>query len=33
MITGRIGLDRVEEDGLKALIRDKDKNVKILVEI
>jgi threonine dehydrogenase-like Zn-dependent dehydrogenase len=33
MITGRIELDEVEEKGFKALINDKDNQVKILVKV
>lgn len=33
MITGVIGMDEVEEKGFKALIEEKDKHVKILVEV
>jgi threonine dehydrogenase-like Zn-dependent dehydrogenase len=33
MITGRIKLTEVEEKGFKALIHDKDSQVKILVEV
>lgn len=33
MITGRIGLDEVEERGFKTLINDKDNQVKILVKV
>jgi hypothetical protein len=33
MITGRIKLTEVEEKGFKALINDKDNQVKILVEV
>ena len=31
MITKRIGLDEVVEEGFKALVKDKDNQVKILV--
>lgn len=33
MITGVIEMDEVEEKGFKALIEEKDKNVKILVKV
>lgn len=33
MITRKIQLDEVEEKGFKALIEDKDNQVKILVEV
>ncbi len=33
MITGKIGMDEVEEKGFKALVNDKDNHVKILVEV
>lgn len=33
MITGVIKMDEVEEKGFKALIEEKDKHVKILVEV
>ncbi|KAL8706191.1 MAG: hypothetical protein Q9225_007979 [Loekoesia sp. 1 TL-2023] len=33
MITGVIQMDEVEEKGFRALIEEKDKNVKILVEV
>ncbi|KAL8714371.1 MAG: hypothetical protein Q9220_001704 [cf. Caloplaca sp. 1 TL-2023] len=33
MITGKIQMDEVEEKGFKALIEEKDKHVKILVEV
>lgn len=33
MITRRIKMDRVEEDGFRSLIEDKDNQVKILVEV
>jgi threonine dehydrogenase-like Zn-dependent dehydrogenase len=33
MITKMIKLNEVEEEGFKALINDKDNNVKILVEV
>ena len=33
MITSKIKLDEVEEKGFKALIDDKDNQVKILVEV
>ena len=33
MITKKIALDRVEEDGFRALIEDKDNHVKILVDL
>lgn len=33
MITKKIKLDEVEESGFKALINDKDSQVKILVEV
>ncbi|KAL9024293.1 MAG: hypothetical protein Q9196_006621 [Gyalolechia fulgens] len=33
MITGVIGMDEVEEKGFRALIEEKDKNVKILVKV
>ena len=33
MITGKIKLTEVEEKGFKALINDKDNQVKILVEV
>ena len=32
MITGKIKIDRVPEDGFKPLIEEKDKHVKILVD-
>jgi hypothetical protein len=31
MITKKIGLDEVVEQGFRALVKDKDKQVKILV--
>lgn len=33
MITGKIRMDEIEEKGFKALIEEKDKHVKILVEV
>lgn len=33
MISGMIGLDRLVEDGIQALIKDKSKHVKILVDM
>lgn len=33
MITRKIQLDEVEEKGFKALVEDKDNQVKILVEV
>ena len=33
MITRKIKMDEVEESGFKALIDDKDNQVKILVEV
>ena len=33
MITRKIQLDEVEEKGFKALVHDKDNQVKILVEV
>ncbi|KAL8857482.1 MAG: hypothetical protein Q9178_005976 [Gyalolechia marmorata] len=33
MITGKIQMDEIEEKGFKALIEEKDKHVKILVEV
>jgi hypothetical protein len=33
MITTKIPLERVVEDGIKSLIADKEKHVKILVEL
>ncbi|KAL8806064.1 MAG: hypothetical protein Q9182_001596 [Xanthomendoza sp. 2 TL-2023] len=33
MITGRIQMDEIEEKGFKALIEEKDRHVKILVEV
>lgn len=33
MITGRIAIDRVVEDGFEPLINDKEKHVKILVDL
>lgn len=33
MITRKIKLDNIVEDGIKALIHDKDNQVKILVDI
>lgn len=33
MVTRKIALENVVEDGIKTLIRDKEKHVKILVEI
>jgi threonine dehydrogenase-like Zn-dependent dehydrogenase len=32
MITSKIHIDRVAEDGFRALIEEKDKHVKILVD-
>jgi len=32
MITKKIGLDEVVEGGFRALVKDKDKQVKILVQ-
>lgn len=32
MITSKIKIDRVVEDGFRALIEEKDKHVKILVD-
>lgn len=32
MITSKIKIDRVAEDGYRALIEEKDKHVKILVD-
>ncbi|KAK5262705.1 hypothetical protein LTR40_014926, partial [Exophiala xenobiotica] len=32
MITGKIKIDRVPEDGYRPLIEEKDKHVKILVD-
>ena len=33
MITGKIRIDRVAEDGFKPLIEEKDRHVKILVDL
>jgi threonine dehydrogenase-like Zn-dependent dehydrogenase len=33
MITRKISIDRVVEDGFEALIKDKNKHVKILVDL
>lgn len=33
MITRKIKLENIVEDGIKALIRDKDNQVKVLVDI
>jgi len=33
MITSKISLERVVEDGIKELIRNKERHVKVLVEI
>lgn len=33
MITQKIKMDRIEEDGFKRLINDKENQVKILVEV
>lgn len=33
MITKKIAMDKVPEDGFKALIEDKDNQVKILVDL
>jgi threonine dehydrogenase-like Zn-dependent dehydrogenase len=33
MITGKIRIDRIAEDGFKPLIEEKDKHVKILVDL
>ena len=33
MITRKIQMDEVEEKGYKALVKDKDNHVKILVEV
>jgi hypothetical protein len=33
MITRKIALENVVEDGIKTLIKDKDNHVKILVQI
>lgn len=33
MITAKIRLENIVEDGIKALITDKDNHVKILVDI
>ena len=33
MITSKIKIDRVAEDGFKPLINEKDKHVKILVDL
>ena len=33
MITKKIRIDEVEEQGYKALINDKDNQVKVLIEI
>ena len=33
MITKKIKMDEVEEEGYKSLINDKDNQVKVLVEI
>ena len=33
MITSKIRIDRVAEDGFKPLINEKDKHVKILVDL
>ena len=33
MITGKIKIDRIAEDGFRPLIEDKDKHVKILVDL
>jgi len=33
MITKKIAIDKVSEDGFKALIEDKDNQVKILVDL
>lgn len=33
MITGKIQMDEVEENGFKALVHDKDNHIKILVDV
>ena len=33
MITKKIPMDRVAEDGFKALVEDKDNQVKILIDL
>lgn len=33
MITSKIGMDEVVEKGFRALIKDRDQHVKILVDI
>lgn len=33
MITGKIRIDRIAEDGFKPLMEQKDKHVKILVDL
>ena len=33
MITRRITMDRVVEDGILPLVHEKDKNIKILVDV
>ena len=33
MITSKIKIDRIAEDGFKPLIEEKDKHVKILVDL
>lgn len=33
MITSKVPLERVVEDGIKELIKNKEKHVKVLVEI
>lgn len=33
MITGKIQMNEIEDKGFKALIEEKDKHVKILVEV
>lgn len=33
MITRKIQMDEIEEKGFKALIEEKDKHVKVLVEV
>jgi hypothetical protein len=33
MITSKIRIDRIAEDGFKPLIEEKDKHVKILVDL
>ena len=33
MITGKIRMDEIEEKGFRALVHDKDNQVKILVDV